>query len=141
MWRRRPTKKVSRAESKRKLRNVYRKCRDQENEVLKRPAAIATLTEDESMRSYQRKHKRQYFEPTPKSKQPKTTMSHSPNFSNVTWDKEKVLNDLRLLPPAPPPLNWKKFAREHGITGGNTGQIAKEFAMASGVDTEQLDGK
>ena len=66
---------------------------------------------------------------------------YSPNFSNVTWDKEKVLNDLRLLPPAPPPLNWKKFAREHGITGGNAGQIAKEFAMASGVDTEQLDGK
>ena len=40
-------KKVSRAENKKKLRNVYRKCRDQENEALKQSAAIATLTEDE----------------------------------------------------------------------------------------------
>lgn len=93
------------------------------------------------MRSYQRKRKRQYFEPTPESKRPKTTKSHSPNFSNVTWDKERVLNDLQLLPSAPPPLDWQQFAREHGITGGNAGQIAKEFAKASGVDTERLDGK
>ena len=133
-------KKVSRKESKSKLRNVYRKCRDQENIALKRSAAIATLTEDESLRSYQRKRKRQYFEPTPESKRPKTK-SHSPDFDKVTWDKEKVLNDLQSLPPAPPPLNWQQFAREHGITGGNAGQIAKEFAKESGVDTERLDGR
>ena len=41
--------------------------------------------------------------------------------------------------PLPPKL--RKFAREHGITGGNAGQIAKELAIASGVDTERLDGK
>ena len=28
-----------------------------------------------------------------------------------------------------------------GITGSNAGQIAKEFAKTSGVDTERLDGK
>ena len=35
----------------------------------------------------------------------------------------------RLTQPAtsPPPLNWQQFARDHGITGGNAGQIAKEF--------------
>ena len=93
------------------------------------------------MRSYQQKCKQQCFEPTPESKRPKATKSHSPNFSNVTWDKESVLNDLQLLPSAPPPLKWQQFAREHGIRGGNAGQIAKEFAKASGVDTERLDGK
>lgn len=41
----------------------------------------------------------------------------------------------------PLPINWQKFAREHGITGGNAGQITREFAMASGVNTERLDGK
>ena len=81
-------KKVNKAESKKRFRNIYRKYRDQENNALKRSAAIATLTEDESMRSYQRKRKRQYFEPTPESKRPKTTKSHSPDFNNVTWDKE-----------------------------------------------------
>ena len=42
---------------------------------------------------------------------------------------------------APTPLNWQQFAREHGIPGNNAGQVAKDFAKQSGVDTERLDGK
>lgn len=95
------------------------------------------MTEDESMRAYERKRKRQYFEPTPPTKRSRPK-SHSPNFSTVTWDKE-VLNDLQSLPSAPPPINWQAFAREHGITGSNAGQIIKEFALQSGVDTTRLD--
>lgn len=64
--------------------------------------------------------------------------SHSLNFDNVTWDKGKLLQDLQSLSAAPPPLNWQQFAREHG---NDAGQVAKDFARKSGVDTERLDGK
>ena len=72
----------------------------------------------------------------PKSIYSKSVKSHSPNFDNVTWDKDKLLQDLHSLPAAPPPLNWQQFAREHGIPGNNAGQVAKDFARKSGVNTE-----
>lgn len=52
-------KKPTASEKKKKLRSIYRHCRDQENEALKRSAGISVLTEDESVRAYQRKRKRQ----------------------------------------------------------------------------------
>lgn len=58
-------KKPSALEKKKKRREIYRQCRDKENEALKRSSAIAVLTEDESIRGYQRKRKRQYFDTTP----------------------------------------------------------------------------
>ena len=133
--------KKTRAKSKKQLRNVYRNCRDQENQALKRATAITVPTEDESIRAYQRKQMRQYFEPTPPAKQPKSVKSHSPDFDNVIWDKDKLLQDLQSQPPAPPPLNWQQFAREHGIHGNNAGQVAKDFVRNSGVDTVRFDGK
>ena len=54
---------------------------------------LAVLTEDESLEGYGRKRLAQHFE-TPPAKQARTK-SHSPKFDNVTWDKEKVLEDLR----------------------------------------------
>ena len=91
-------KKPTRVENKKRLRDVYRKCRDQENQALQRAAAIAVLllTEDESIRAYQRKWTRQYFEPTPPTKRPKSVKSHSPNF-----DKDQLLQDLRCLDLSP----------------------------------------
>lgn len=133
-------KKPSALEKKKKRREIYRQCRDKENEALKRSSAIAVLTEDESIRGYQRKRKRQYFDTTPPAKQAKTK-SHSPDFNTVTWDKDKVLLDLQQYPPAPPPINWLQFAKEHGVTGKNAGQVVKEFALKSGIDTEKLDGR
>ena len=133
-------KQPTAGERKKKLRTIYRQCRDKENEALKKSAAISVLTEDESMRSYERKRKCQYFEPTPPAKRSRSK-SHSPNFGNVTWDKEKVLRDLQSLPSAPPAMNWQTFAREHGITGSNAGQVAKEFSQISGMDTTRLDGR
>ena len=62
-------KKPTAAEKKKKLRSIYKRCRDQENEALKRSAAISVLTEDESVRAYQRKRKRQYFETPPAKKE------------------------------------------------------------------------
>ena len=61
--------------------------------------------------------------------------SHSPNFEYVAWDKGSVLHDLRNHPPAPPPINWQKFA------GQNRGQVVKQFAQHSGIDTEKVDGR
>ena len=96
------------------------------------------LTEDEPIHAYQRKHKQQYFENTPSSKHAKTK-SHSPNFDRVRWDKDKVLADLQQCSPAPPSINWQQFAREHGVPGRNSGQVVKEFAKTSGINTEMLD--
>lgn len=127
-------------EKKRKLRSIYRQCRDKENESLKKAAAIAVLTEYESQRAYQRKRKRQYFDTPPSTKKPKVK-SHSPDFSNVSWNKEEVLHDLQQHPQFPPPINWQQFARDHNVPGSNAGQMVKEFAQKSGIDTTKLDGR
>lgn len=81
-------KKPTANERKRKLRAVYRQCCDKENEARRSTAAISVLTEDHSVCFYTRKRKLQSFQ-TPPSKRPRPK-SHSPNFMNVTWDKESV---------------------------------------------------
>ena len=127
-------KKPTALEKKRNMRSIVRRFRDQENHCLKKATAITVLTEDESQRGYQRKRKSQYFE-TPPCKKSKVK-SHSPDFTNVSWNKE-VLHDLQQYPP---PINWQKFARDHDIHGCNAGQVVKEFAQKSRIDTTQLDG-
>ena len=94
--------------------------------MLKKAAAVTVLTEDESQRAYQRKRKRQYFETPPPSKKPRVK-SHSPDFTNVSRDKEEVLNDLQQHPQFPPSINWQNFARDHDVPGSNAGQIVKEL--------------
>lgn len=108
--------------------------------LLKASTTIAEITEDESMRAYQRKRKQQYFDTSPPTKQAKPK-SHSPDFNDVTWDKDQVLVDLHQHPQAPPSINWLQFVRDHGVPGRNAGQVVKEFAQTSGIDTTRLDGK
>lgn len=132
-------RKLSKQESKKKTRQIYKQFRDKENEALQPSTAVAVLTECESVRSYKRKRKQLYFESTPPAK--RRTKSHSPNFSNVTWDKDKVLHDLQQFPPAPPSINWSAFAKEHGVAGSNAGQVVKQFAITSGINTSKLDGR
>ena len=129
-----------RAEQKGKLKTVYRKCRDKKNESLKQLVPTAVIVEDESIQRYQHKHSLQHFE-TPSTKRKPDKKSHSPNFETVTWDKEAVLRDLQQHPPAPPPISWQKFARDHNIPGSNGGQVVKEFARESNIDTIRLDGR
>ena len=129
-------KKTTRAENKKQLRDVYWKCRDQENQVLQCATAIAVLRM--SLSGHTKGNERGNTSPMKRSKSSK---SHSPNFDNVTMDKDKFLQYLQSLPVAPTPLNWQQFARQHGIPGNNAGQVAKDFARKSGVDTERLDGK
>lgn len=59
----------------------------------------------------------------------------------MTWDKEKVLEDLKSFPLPPPLINWQKFAWEHDVPGRNCGQVVKEFVQQSGIDTFQLDNR
>lgn len=119
-------------QQKKRLRQIYRKCRDKENKALKQSTPVAVLCVDESTRGYQRKRLLQHFE-TPPVKQTPSNKSHSPDFANVTWDKEAVLRDLQQYPPAPPPTNWQQFARDHQIPGSNCGQVLKEFAQKSNI--------
>lgn len=49
--------------------------------------------------AYKRKRLLKHFE-TPPSKR-SVLKSHSPDFSNITWDKDVVLQDLQNHPPAP----------------------------------------
>ena len=51
-----------------------------------------------------------------------------------------MLRDLQEHPAAPPPINRQKFDRDHGIPGSNCGQVLKEFAQKSNIDTARLDG-
>ena len=52
-------RKPTAMEKEQHLRKIYRHCRDKENEALAKSTAIAVLTEDESMRAYQRKRRQQ----------------------------------------------------------------------------------
>ena len=38
-------------------------------------------------------------------------------------------------------INWSQFARDHAVPGKNAGQVLKEFAHTSGINTSTLDGK
>ena len=88
--------------------------------------AVTLLKENKSLASYSRKRKALYCdEPSAIKKQ----TSHIPVFSNVSWDKEKVLNDFikcfnSIIITK---LVWSTFAEQHGISGSNRGQIVKEF--------------
>ena len=71
---------------------------------------------------------------------PAKAKSHSPDVTNVTWDKQKVLDDLRSW-DSTDKINWSKFARDHHVPGKNGGQVVKEFAKRNNIDVTQLDNK
>ena len=104
--------------------------------------ALNVLADNQSINSYKCMRLSQSFE-TPQQKrerykkQPIRQRKHLPNFDRVSWDKEKVQNDLQ----SEEKMNWSQFAREHGILAKNGGQIVKEFANQIGMDTTKLDGQ
>ena len=112
---------------------MHRQVTKKINECFAEKAAITLLTEGESKRKYQRKRIAQSFcspDNQPRRKKKKT---HSPNFENVPWDSQQLKTTLRNWPTGNS-INWSVVGREHGISGGNAGQIAKEFAEAQGID-------
>lgn len=128
-------KKTSK-EKAREKRTMQKKITNKINEHFAENAAITLLTEGESKRKYHRKRLAQSFcspetQPQPKKKK------HSPNFETVTWDTEKLQATLQNCPPGTP-INWSAVGQEHGIHGGNAGQIVREFAEEHKIDTTHI---
>ena len=97
--------------------------------------ALHTLAEDESLVRYQRKRLSQSFEKPSAQKKPK---SHSLSSTNISVDKENVLQDLNEFPDDTK-INWSKFARSHGVTNKNGGKIIKQIALDEGIDVLKLE--
>ena len=67
-----------------------------------------------------------------------SSRKHSPNFENVHWNKEGLLEKLKNW-PKDISINWSELAWEFNIPGSNKGQVAKEFAIHNGLDVFSLD--
>ena len=136
--------KKSDAERKKLKQKIQRECRDHINSQFKENDAISVLAEGQSIVSYKRMRMSQSFEtPEQKRERAKNARSaprkHSPNFDQVQWDKEGLLQRLRDWPEGEI-VNWTQLATEFNIPGSNRGQTAKEFAAENSVDTSQLRG-
>lgn len=106
--------------------------------------ALNILSENQSMSSYKRMCLSQSFESPQAKKQRYMNNSpnfkrHSPDFNNVTWDKQQLETTLTNWPEGGR-INWSLVA-EHGISAKNGGQIVKEFAKEKGIDTTKLNGR
>lgn len=108
-------------------------CRDNENKYRKKAAASAVLTEDESQRAYQHKRKR-YTPPSTKVK------SHSPDFSNISWNKEEVLHDLQQHPVSPTD-QLAAICQRSQCSRFKRRSNSKRVCSKSGIDTIKLYGQ
>ena len=133
----------TRSEKRKTKRVIQLECRDHIQNQVRATDAMNVLAEGRSLKSYKRLRLAQGLEsPEQKFIRAKTKCNleqkHSPNFDNVTWDKEQALTDLREWSVGAI-INWSAFARQHGISGRNGGQVAKEFAKENGIDVVALD--
>ena len=130
-------KKKSQSEKRKEKAKVQKEITKAVNEHFAEKAAISMLTENESKRKYHRKRMHQSFHSPQEQPAAKKSKSHSPNFSNVTWDKEKLRETLENW-PADVTMNWSQVGRDHGIPGNNAGQVVKEFTAKQGIDTSHI---
>ena len=130
-------KKKSQSEKRKEKVKVQKEITKAVNEHFAEKAAISMLTENESKRKYHRKRMHQSFHSPQEQLAAKKSKSHSPNFSNVTWDKEKLRETLENW-PADVTMNWSQVGRDHGIPGNNAGQVVKEFTAKQGIDTSHI---
>ena len=87
-------KKKSQSEKRKEKVKVQKEITKAVNEHFAEKAAISMLTENVSKRKYHRKRMHQSFHSPQEQPAAKKSKSHSPNFSNVTWDKEKLRETL-----------------------------------------------
>jgi hypothetical protein len=127
-------KKPTPEESRKKKNHLKKEFTQMVNVQFAEKATILMLAECESKRKYHRKRLLQSFS-SPPTTQP--LRKHSPKFSEVSWDTGKLKETLESWPPNST-INWSALAREHGIPGKNTGQVAKEFAMERKIDTSHI---
>ena len=116
-------------ERRQEKRKLHREVKQQVTEHFAATAAITMLTEGDSKREYHRKRMAQSYH-TPEA--PPKAKKHSPDFSKVSWDTE-ALEETLLNWPSETVMNWSAVARQHGIQGGNAGQIVKEFAQSRNI--------
>lgn len=125
------------AEKKKEKRQMQKAISKKISKCFAENAAITLLTEGESKRMYHRKRLAQSFcspEEPPAAKRNKT---HSPDFSKVSWDTDRLQSTL-LNWPSGTTINWTAVAKDHGVSGGNAGQIVKEFAIAREIDITNI---
>ena len=129
--------KKNRAEKRKERRDLEKKITKTITERFAQSAAVSMLAEGESKQKYHRKRLAQsYCTPEePKSKKKKT---HSPDFNKVSWDTQELEATIQNWPEGTT-INWTTIAKEHGITGGNAGQIVKEFAEARQIDLSHIN--
>ena len=128
-----PEEKVIRkptdTERKQQQRKVMRRCTKHLENQMGGREALNVLAENQSLSSYKRMRMSQSFE-NPEAKRQRyakstlTAKKHSPDFSKVTWDTERLQTTLSNWPENAI-FNWSRVAREHWITAKNGGQIVK----------------
>ncbi len=119
-------KKKGHKDKKKEMINVQKELTKTVNGHFAEKATISMLTECESKRKYHRKRMAQSFCSPQEQPPAKKTKTHSPDFSKVSWDTEKLQETIENW-SAGTTINWSEVAREHGILGKNAGQVAKEF--------------
>ena len=112
------------AQRKKLKRKIQRECRDHINEQLHKTDALTILSKGQSLESHKRMRMSQSFE-TPQEKYDRAKHSdntsshkHSPNFENVHWNKEGLLEKLKSW-PKDISINWSELAREFNIPGSS----------------------
>lgn len=93
---------------------------------------LSFLSRNESMRDYQRKRMAQSFE---QSSVMKRIRSHVPSPNNRSCNTEAIVKEV----PEGMKMNWSNIARNHGISGGNAGQVVKAIAKENGVDVSHFE--
>lgn len=129
-------------EKRKERRKVIRQCKNHLEHQYHEQDATTVLEEGLSHRKYHNLRLAQSFETPPQTQKRSrrsnpTRKSHSPNFSKAAWDKAGLVEEAKTL--GTQKVNWKALGEKHGITGGNAGQIAKEFLQSQGIDTSTMD--
>ena len=91
-------KKKCQKEKRKERVKVQRELTKTVNEHFTEKAAISMLTECESKRKYHRKRMAQSFHSPQEQPPAKKTKTHSPDFSNVNWDKQKLQETIENWP-------------------------------------------
>lgn len=130
-------RKKTKNEKRREKRATQRKITAEVSECFAENAAITLLCEGESKRKYHRKRMAQSFCSPKEQTGEKKRKTHSPNFATVSWDTDGLKSTLENW-PRDTIINWSMVGKEHGISGGNAGQIVKEFAEANNIDVSHI---
>ena len=108
-------KKKGKRDKRREKVKLQKEFTKKVNDLFAEKAAISMLTECESKRKYHRKRMSQSFHSPQEQPPAKKIKTHSPDFSKVAWDKEKLKDTIENWPIGTT-INWS-----------NAGQVVKEF--------------